>query len=90
MIELYLDECMRERLLKYDIERSEMTCDNCMYYISNTESQILSDIIDNLDFGDIDLLKELGFKEEDIDLLFNYDITIKFTNEDNYYIHKCV
>ena len=84
MIELYLDENMRERLLKYDIDRNEMSCDNCMYYICNTESQILLDIIDNLDFGDIKLLKELGFREEDIDLLFNHDINIKFTDKEKY------
>lgn len=86
MIELYLTDKMREELLKYDIERNERTYDDILYYISNTENQILYDII--YGYGDDEILVDIGFKKEDIKKIWEDDVNIKFTDNDEYYIKE--
>lgn len=87
MIELYLDMSMREAILNYDIEHSENCYDRNMYYISNTENQILYDIIYGMIYN-TELLEKLGFDLKDIKLLETEDMNIKFTNKSNYYIKQ--
>ena len=83
MIELYLDEMMRESLLNYDIEHSENCYDRNMYYITNSESQILYDII----FGiSKETLEKIGFDLKDIEIIMESDVNVKFTNKPKYYI----
>ena len=86
MIELYLDEIMREQILNYDIEHSDGSYDNMMYYIQNSESQVLYDIIFGVTEKD---LEKFGFKNDDIKLIMESDVNIKFTNKNNYYIKRC-
>lgn len=88
MIELYLDIDLREQLLNYDFEHSEKCYDNVMYYISNTESQILYDIIFGL-IGHMNyILEKMGFKQEDLEIIELDDVNIKFTNKNNYYLKE--
>lgn len=85
MIELYLDNDIREQLLNYDIEHSENCYDRNMYYITTSESQILYDII----YGyDKELLEKVGFKPQDIEIILEDDMNVKFTNKKNYYIKQ--
>ena len=85
MIELYLDDVTRERMLNYDIEHNERCYDDMMYYISNSESQILYDIL----FGMSSLtLEKIGFNVDDIDIILESDVNIKFTNKKMYYIKE--
>lgn len=86
MIDLYLDSVMREQILNYDIEHSEQNYDNLMYYIQNSESQVLYDIIFGVTEKD---LEKFGFKNDDIKLIMESDVNIKFTNKNNYYIKRC-
>lgn len=87
MIELYLDNDLREQLLNYDIEHSENCYDRNMYYITNSESQILYDII----YGSCwksEILEKMGFEKQDIDVIMNDDVNIKFTNKNKYYFKE--
>lgn len=88
MIELYLDECMREQLLNYDYEHSGMDYDTMMYYAQNTESQILYDIIFGLIYDEENILEKFGFSRNDIDIMEESDVNIYFTNKQNYYIKE--
>ena len=88
MIELYLDIDMREQLLNYDFEHSERCYDDVMYYITNTESQILYDIIYSIIYFRKDILERMGFKQEDLEIIEEYDVNIKFTNKRKYYIKE--
>ncbi len=85
MIELYLNEDMRESILNYDIENSERCYDRDMYYIQTSESQILYDII--YGYGE-ELLERLGFNVQDIKTIMEDDMNVKFTNKNKYYIKE--
>ena len=86
LIELHLDGMMREALLNYDIEHSENCYDRNMYYITNSENQILYDIIFGLLNDERRILEKIGFDEEDIKIIDECDVNIKFTNKSNYFI----
>ena len=84
-IRLTLDKNMREKLIDYDIETTEMTDDIIKYYIKNYEEQILYDIIDGLIehleiWGNDDLL-DLGFDEVDIKTLERNEFKIDLCHE---------
>lgn len=85
MIELYLNDDMRESILNYDIENSERCYDRDMYYIQTSESQILYDII--YGYGE-ELLEKLGFNVQDIKTIMEDDMNVKFTNKNKYYIKE--
>lgn len=85
MIELYLNDDMRESILNYDIENSERCYDRDMYYIQTSESQILYDII--YGYGE-ELLERLGFNVQDIKTIMEDDMNVKFTNKNKYYIKE--
>ena len=83
---LYLDSDMREQLLNYDITNVEQNYDNLMFYITNSEKEILYNIILGLS---IEILEKLGFSKEDSKLLFNTDQSyVEFTNKPKYYIKE--
>ena len=88
MIELYLDENIREQLITYDFEHSEICYDNIKQYVRNTENQILYDIIYDLIYTNKDRLEKIGFKKEDLKIIEEDDVNIKFTNKQGYYIKE--
>lgn len=88
MIELYLDSAMREALLNWDYEHTETDYDNVMYYITNTENQILYDIIFGLMYDGNKILQKLGFDGEDLKIIEESDVNIYFTNKQKYYIKE--
>ena len=85
MIELYLDVEKRQKILDYDIENSEHDYDRDMYYIINTENQIICDIIYGMGVWE---LEEIGFKPIDICKIMEDDVMICFTNKSEYYIKE--
>lgn len=88
MIELYLDETMREQLITYDFEHSEICYDNIKQYVRNTESQILYDIIYDLLYSNKKRLEKMGFEKKDLEIIEEDDMNIKFTNKEKYYIKE--
>ena len=83
MIKLYLNETIREQMLNFDIENSEHSYDRDMFYITNSEKDILRNIIHG--WGEM-LLEKIGFHQSDIDLIMNDEIDIEFSNKRDYYI----
>lgn len=81
MITVVLNEEMRTKILEYDINNSENTCERDLWYIQSSEKEVLHSCI--CSWGEY--LEEIGFKKEDWELLMNNNLgfKIKFGNIEN-------